>query len=49
MKEHISGIILKLASAVSALAETTATNNLQNTCLFLTYQPDVPSDIEDAK
>ena len=42
MKKMLKPIFLKFGSALCALAMLLATNSVQNTCLYITYQPDVP-------
>lgn len=42
MKKMLKAIFLKLGGALCALAMILATNSVQNTCLYITYQPDVP-------
>ena len=45
MKARIMNGIMKLAGSVAALAMVCAVSNLNSTCLFLTYQPDVPEEL----
>lgn len=45
MKAKIMNGIIKLAGAVASLAMICATFNLNSTCLFLAYQPDVPEEL----
>ena len=45
MKAKIMNGLMKLAGSVAALAVVCAVSNLSSTCLFLTYQPDVPEEL----
>lgn len=45
MKAKIMNGLVKLAGSVAALAMVCAVSNLSSTCLFLTYQPDVPEEL----
>lgn len=45
MKAIIMNGLMKLAGSVAALAIVCAVANVNNTCLFIAYQPDVPEDL----
>lgn len=45
MKAKITNMIMKLAGSVAALAMVCAVANVNSTCLFLLYQPDVPEEL----
>lgn len=45
MKAKIMNGLMKLAGSVAALAMVCAASNLSSTCLFLTYQPEVPEEL----
>ena len=45
MKAKIMNGLMKLAGSVATLAMVCAVSNLSSTCLFLTYQPDVPEEL----
>lgn len=45
MKARIMNIFTKLAGVIASLAMVCAVSNVNSTCLFLTYQPDVPDDM----
>ncbi len=47
MKMRLFNLISKLAACVAALAVLCATSNVSATCIFMTYQPDIPSELED--
>ena len=40
----IRQMLIKFASAMAALAVMVATFNINSTCLFMSYQPDVPEE-----
>lgn len=46
MRNRMKGILLSIASAIASLAMVVAVGNFNSTCLFLTYQPDVPTECE---
>lgn len=41
----IRQMLIKFASAMAALAVMVATFNINSTCLFMSYQPDVPEEL----
>lgn len=45
MKAKIMNGLMKLAGSVAALAMVCAVANVNNTCLFIAYQPDVPEEL----
>lgn len=47
MKLRLFNLISKMATCLAALAVLCATSNVSGTCIFMTYQPDVPGDLED--
>lgn len=38
--------LTKLASSVAALSVLCAVSNANSTCLFWTYQPDIPEELQ---
>lgn len=46
MKAKINSIILKLSGMVAGLAMLVAIWNANSTCLFVSYQPDVPDELK---
>ena len=46
MKAKIMNGRMKLAGSVAALAMICAVSNINSTCLFLAYQPDVPDSLD---
>ncbi len=46
MKLQIRGILMKIATSMAALAVLCAVSNVNTTCMFLTYQPDVPEELQ---
>lgn len=46
MKNRIMGIIAKVMSSTAALALVIAIANSNSTCLFWSYQPDVPECLQ---
>ncbi len=47
MKAKIMSMVLKLATPLAALAILVAVGNAGNTCLFMAYQPDMPTELSD--
>lgn len=47
MKVRINNLLLKLAASVANLALLCAVTNANSTCLFLSYQPDVPEELQE--
>lgn len=45
MKLNFYKILAKLASSVAMLVTLCAISNINSTCIFMTYQPDVPEDL----
>lgn len=37
--------LIKLVSCITTLAILTATFNVNTTCLFMSYQPDIPEEL----
>lgn len=46
MKTKIYGLLWKILSGTASLALVLALNSVSNTCCFLSYQPDVPEDLQ---
>lgn len=46
MKARIKSMILKLSGMVAGLAMLVAIGNANSTCLFVSYQPDVPEELK---
>lgn len=46
MKAKIMLFLAKLAGSVAALSVVCAISNVNSTCLFWTYQPDVPQELQ---
>ena len=46
MMTKIHSMIIKSAALMAGLAIMLATFNVNNTCLFLSYQPDVPEELK---
>ncbi len=40
-------IISKFMTVACSIVGALATNNLTGTCFFLTYQPDMPNELDD--
>lgn len=47
MKVKLMAIITKIVSSAAALTLLVATANANSTCIFLSYQPDMPNDLLD--
>ncbi len=45
MKVKVMRIIAKIMSSAAALALVVAVANANSTCVFWSYQPDVPNDL----
>lgn len=45
MKTKIMSIISKIMSSAVALVLVAAVANANSTCIFLSYQPDLPEDL----
>lgn len=46
MKTRSFNLLQKLAVRVAALAMLLAASNVSSTCIFMTYQPDIPCELE---
>ncbi len=46
MKAKIMNIVTKLMSSVAAMAIVAAVANANSTCLFWSYQPDLPEELQ---
>ncbi len=46
MKAKFSKIIFKLSGLVAGLAVLLAISNVNSTCMFASYQPDVPEELK---
>lgn len=46
MKAKIRGLLCKILSGTASLALIMAMNSVSNTCCFLSYQPDVPDELQ---
>ena len=42
MRKWINSMLIKFGASACALALLMASQNVQNTCCFASYQPDVP-------
>lgn len=47
MKTKVMNIVAKLMSSAAAMALIVAVANANSTCLFWSYQPDVPDSLQD--
>lgn len=47
MKTKIRGLLYKILSCTASLALIMAVNSVSNTCCFLSYQPDIPEDLQE--
>lgn len=47
MKAKIMNVVTKLMSSVAAMVLVTAVANANSTCLFWSYQPDVPEELSE--
>lgn len=47
MKNKVVNIISKIMSSAAALALVVAVANANSTCLFWSYQPDLPDELND--
>lgn len=45
MKIKVMNLIAKIMSSAAALALAVAVSNANTTCLFWSYQPDVPEEL----
>lgn len=45
MKAKLHQWIVRIATSAAALAVICAMNNVNSTCMFLSYQPDVPEGL----
>ncbi len=46
MKAKLNGILFKLSGVIASLALFVAISNVDSTCLFASYQPDVPEELK---
>lgn len=46
MMARIHQTLFKFATAMAALTVMVATFNVNSTCLFMSYQPDVPEELQ---
>lgn len=46
MKAKVLGLISKIAPVFASLALLVAVSNVNSTCLFMAYQPDVPEELK---
>lgn len=47
MKSRIQQLLSKIPASLAALAILCAISNVNSTCMFLTYQPDVPEELRN--
>lgn len=47
MKTKLMSIITKIMSSAAALVLVAAVANANSTCLFWSYQPDIPEELAD--
>lgn len=47
MKSRIQQLLSRIPASLAALATLCAISNVSSTCMFLTYQPDVPEELKD--
>lgn len=47
MKTKIMSIVAKIMSSAAALVLVTAVTNANSTCIFWSYQPDIPEELAD--
>lgn len=47
MKNKVVNIVSKIMSSAAALALVVAVANANSTCLFWSYQPDLPDELND--
>lgn len=47
MKTKLMSLVAKIMSSAVTLVLVTAVANANSTCLFLSYQPDVPEELAD--
>ena len=45
MKVRIHSLFFKILSCTASLALMLAMNSVSNTCCFLSYQPDIPEEL----
>ena len=45
MKAKIKSIVSKLMGSIAAIALVAAVTNANSTCLFWSYQPDLPDEL----
>lgn len=46
MKKMIQNAAFKLSGLVASMAFLLAVSSVGNTCVFMTYQPDVPEELQ---
>lgn len=46
MKKMIRNVAFKLSGLVASVAFSLAVYSVGNTCVFMTYQPDVPEELQ---
>lgn len=46
MKAKLNGILFKLSGVIASLALLIAISNVNSTCMFASYQPDIPDELE---
>ena len=46
MKATIRNLLMKIASSAATLAILCAVFNVSSTCIFMSYQPDVPKELQ---
>lgn len=46
MKSTLTSIILKISGLIASLAMVVAVGNVNSTCLFVSYQPDIPDELK---
>ena len=47
MRTRIHRLLSKVPASLAALAVLCAVSNVSSTCMFLTYQPDVPEELKE--
>lgn len=47
MRARIQWLLSKIPASLAALALLCAVSNVSSTCMFLTYQPDVPEELRN--
>lgn len=45
MKNSLNSLLIKIASWITSMALLIAVQSVAHTCMFMTYQPDLPEEL----